>query len=243
MNPLVKAAYRSAVRDYSAARARGELDRAFEALERAHILGQRFFLPHAMTHLRMFRVGQARRDRREMLGQIVRLIATVPGYVTGWVPMGNPGGANISALKEMPLSGDLAILLRDFNVTRDVMWRLVLLPGVVVAAFLALSRIEQRRAYSQADLHADPWLQLATTRESAPAGDQRLHEIKWDGYRLLARRDGDTVTLQSRNGAMAQWRNGAMAPADHRRGRLPRENRHVTPAAALPPAAFLEVLP
>jgi bifunctional non-homologous end joining protein LigD len=46
----------------------------------------------------------------------------------------------------------------------------------------------------------EPALQLATAREAAPGGDQWLHEIKWDGYRLLARRDGDTVKLQSRNG-------------------------------------------
>jgi bifunctional non-homologous end joining protein LigD len=43
-------------------------------------------------------------------------------------------------------------------------------------------------------------LQLATSRDAAPSGETWLHEIKWDGYRLLASRDGDTVRLQSRNG-------------------------------------------
>jgi bifunctional non-homologous end joining protein LigD len=44
-----------------------------------------------------------------------------------------------------------------------------------------------------------PIPQLATLREHVPTGDQWLHEIKWDGYRLLAARDGDAVKLQSRN--------------------------------------------
>jgi bifunctional non-homologous end joining protein LigD len=42
--------------------------------------------------------------------------------------------------------------------------------------------------------------QLATLREAPPAGDGWLHELKWDGYRLLARIDGGRATLRSRNG-------------------------------------------
>ena len=42
--------------------------------------------------------------------------------------------------------------------------------------------------------------QLATLRETPPAGDDWLHELKWDGYRLLAQiRDGK-ARLRSRNG-------------------------------------------
>jgi bifunctional non-homologous end joining protein LigD len=42
--------------------------------------------------------------------------------------------------------------------------------------------------------------QLATLRESPPTGDSWLHELKWDGYRLLARIDGGKASLRSRNG-------------------------------------------
>jgi len=42
--------------------------------------------------------------------------------------------------------------------------------------------------------------QLATLRQSPPASDDWLHELKWDGYRLLARIDGGKATLRSRNG-------------------------------------------
>ena len=42
--------------------------------------------------------------------------------------------------------------------------------------------------------------QLATLAERAPEGDDWLHEIKYDGYRLLARLDGGDVTLFTRGG-------------------------------------------
>jgi bifunctional non-homologous end joining protein LigD len=41
--------------------------------------------------------------------------------------------------------------------------------------------------------------QLTQLRERAPDGAQWLHEIKWDGYRLLADLDAGQATLRSRN--------------------------------------------
>jgi bifunctional non-homologous end joining protein LigD len=41
-------------------------------------------------------------------------------------------------------------------------------------------------------------LQLATLVETAPEGDQWLHEQKFDGYRIIAHREGRRVTLLSR---------------------------------------------
>ena len=42
--------------------------------------------------------------------------------------------------------------------------------------------------------------QLATRSNAAPSGDGWLHEIKFDGYRLIARLEGRAVRLFSRNG-------------------------------------------
>ncbi len=42
-------------------------------------------------------------------------------------------------------------------------------------------------------------VQLATLAEKAPEGDQWLHEIKFDGYRMICRIDGKNVKFISRN--------------------------------------------
>ncbi|MGM3213935.1 ATP-dependent DNA ligase, partial [Klebsiella pneumoniae] len=42
--------------------------------------------------------------------------------------------------------------------------------------------------------------QLTDHRDTAPDGDRWLHEIKWDGYRLLADLHDGEVKLRSRNG-------------------------------------------
>lgn len=41
---------------------------------------------------------------------------------------------------------------------------------------------------------------LATLVDEAPAGDKWLHEIKWDGYRLIAFLENGEVRIQTRNG-------------------------------------------
>lgn len=56
-------------------------------------------------------------------------------------------------------------------------------------------------------------LTLATLVDSAPSGDDWLHEIKYDGYRIAARVDGDDVRLISRNGLDWTNRFGEVAKA------------------------------
>lgn len=133
MNPAVRTAYLDARRNATHAADRGDYDVAFAALERAHILGQRYLWPHLVTHVAMFRIALLRRDWRELAGQVVRMLATFPGYLLGWVPKGNTGGANVSALRPMPLPADLDDLLSDYHVGRDVLWR------VAIYALLAIS--------------------------------------------------------------------------------------------------------
>jgi len=60
----------------------------------------------------MLSVGWARRDARELAGQLSRLVAAAL-FSRLWVPAGNTGGANVSALRPMPVPDDLRALLDD----------------------------------------------------------------------------------------------------------------------------------
>ncbi|HEY2987562.1 MAG TPA: DNA ligase D [Candidatus Binatia bacterium] len=60
--------------------------------------------------------------------------------------------------------------------------------------------------------------QLATLVDVVPAGEEWLHEIKFDGYRVLCRNDGRTVRFFTREGKDWTARFGALGDAA---GRLP----------------------
>ncbi|MCL1057586.1 DUF3703 domain-containing protein [Shewanella gelidimarina] len=85
---------------------KNELDSAFYHLERAHILGQSYVLPHAKSHWWMLKVGLRKRNTKEVLGQVTRMIASIL-FTKVWVPLGNTGGTNVNPLKPMPIPDDL----------------------------------------------------------------------------------------------------------------------------------------
>ena len=95
-----------------AARAGGDLDTAFRHLERAHILSQRLTARHVRTHAAMWAVGWQRRDLREVAGQSARIVAALL-FSRIWVPLGNTGGADVSAFAPMAVPEDLSALLAE----------------------------------------------------------------------------------------------------------------------------------
>ncbi len=140
MTPPLKAAFQDEM--YAARQAYDEarFDLAFAHLERAHILGQQFFTAHWRSHWGMLKVAFKRNDQHEIMGQIVRLIAVIPGFLFGWVPKGNTGGANVSATRPMPVPDDLSGLLADYDVWRDVRRRAIFWI-LVIACAVSLSLI------------------------------------------------------------------------------------------------------
>lgn len=98
-------ASRKALRD-------GQPDLAFRHLERAHILGQRHTRAHVAVHWWMLRVGMRRGDAREVFGQMSRITAALL-FSRIWVPLGNTGGANVSAFRSMPVPDDLREWIED----------------------------------------------------------------------------------------------------------------------------------
>lgn len=93
------------------ARADGDVSRERRHLERAHILSQPFALLHVRTHAAMLGFGVRNRDGREITGQLLRLLVAGPGSVMRRYPLGNTGGANVSAVEPMDLPADLHAIL------------------------------------------------------------------------------------------------------------------------------------
>ena len=73
--------------------------------------------PHVRTHLAMLGYGLRHRDGREIVGQLLRLVVAAPGTWTRRYPVGNTGGANVSALKPMPIPDDLQAVLNGPAIT------------------------------------------------------------------------------------------------------------------------------
>ena len=95
------------------ARARGDVAGEWEHLERAHILSQPMAGAHVRTHLAMLAFAFRRRDAHEIVGQLMRLIVAGPGSWTGRYPVGNTGGADVSAFRPMPVPDDVRAILES----------------------------------------------------------------------------------------------------------------------------------
>ena len=93
-----------------AARA-GDEPAAWTLLEEAHVLSQPWAWPHIKVHAAMLALGWRTRDRREVTGQLLRIVVAGPGSMTGRYPEGNTGRASVPATHPMPIPDDLRALL------------------------------------------------------------------------------------------------------------------------------------
>jgi hypothetical protein len=80
-------------------------------LKRAHIESQPHAWLHTHNHVAMPALADRRRDRREAVGQVVRIIAAAPGSLTGRFPDGNTGRVAAGLMTSMALPADLAAAL------------------------------------------------------------------------------------------------------------------------------------
>ena len=93
------------------ARTAGDPAGEWTHLERAHILSQPLPIAHIRTHVAMLGYGIRHRDRHEVAGQLIRLLVAGPGSALGRYPLGNTGGADVSAVMPMPIPADLRSVL------------------------------------------------------------------------------------------------------------------------------------
>ena len=112
MTAKLQAAFREEMQRARSLYYQGQYQQCFHHLERAHALGQRHYVPHVINHYWMLKVGWRRRDVREILGQVLRIVGSV-GSLIGWIPVGNTGGANVSPIKPMPIPSELVPYFDD----------------------------------------------------------------------------------------------------------------------------------
>ena len=92
-----------------------DLQAAWRHLERAHIIGQAFFKQHTYVHWLMFKYGIKIKNRKEILGQLPRLLVGGIKSFVGVIPIGNTGGANVPPLQAMEIPEDLKIILKPLS--------------------------------------------------------------------------------------------------------------------------------
>jgi Protein of unknown function (DUF3703) len=107
----LEAAWQAERHAATTARRTGDAPTEWRHLERAHILSQPLAGLHLRTHGAMLTASVRRRDGREIAGQLLRLVLAVPGSVSGRYPVGNTGGADVSAFSPMAVPEDLRPLL------------------------------------------------------------------------------------------------------------------------------------
>ncbi len=110
MNALLRTYFVAELAAAHVATAAADSERAFRHLARAHILSQRHTWQHVRVHWLMLNLGASLGDWREVAGQVSRMLAATL-FSRIWVPIGNTGRANVSAMKPMPIPQDLLELM------------------------------------------------------------------------------------------------------------------------------------
>lgn len=118
MNKILKTAFSEEMQKAKGFYDQSDWDRAFEFLERAHVLGQRNAIPHTISHWWMMKVALRRRDTREVLGQLPRLLFGGLTSFLGRAPIGNTGGANVPIMQPMPIARELQDIFDKAEATR-----------------------------------------------------------------------------------------------------------------------------
>ena len=107
-------------------------------------------------------------------------------------------GSGDAVVGDHPLSVASGRSLDEIAADRDRVWHSA--SGEQAAAAKPSSPQPRSSARARRALPEQPKPQLASLAQLAPDGDEWLHEIKYDGYRLLARIEHGAVRLITRGG-------------------------------------------
>jgi hypothetical protein len=85
------------------ARKFGLVDKEFQHLENAHVIGQESTFLHVKVHGLMLLWGYRNNSPKEIFGQMLRIVGAATKTAMGLVPQGNTGGVNVNPFKVMPI--------------------------------------------------------------------------------------------------------------------------------------------
>ncbi|RVT46149.1 DUF3703 domain-containing protein [Rheinheimera sediminis] len=104
-------AYNLEIEQAQQARRQQLWQQAWYHAERAHILGQQRFLLHLQSHWLMLKLATEQADWFEIRGQVLRLLLTPLGHLSGRLPVGNPGSSRYPVMQAQPVPEDLNSIL------------------------------------------------------------------------------------------------------------------------------------
>ena len=111
----LKVNYRKELENYRIEIAKANLQLAWKQLERAHIIGQPWFVQHTYVHWLMLRFGIRMKDKKEILGQLPRLLVGGVKSFVGKIPTGNTGGANVPPLRVMEIPEEIKNIIKPYK--------------------------------------------------------------------------------------------------------------------------------
>jgi len=107
--------YTRELEKYQSELLKGNLSNAWRQLERAHIIGQSWPKEHSYIHWLMLKFGFKIKSRKEIAGQIPRLVFGGVKSFVGKIPVGNTGGANVRPLQPMEIPEDLQKMIKPYK--------------------------------------------------------------------------------------------------------------------------------
>lgn len=111
----LKVYYRKELEIYKREMSDANLQLAWRQLERIHIIGQPWFVQHTYSHWLMLRFGIKVKNKKEILGQLPRLLLGGIKSFVGKIPTGNTGGANVPPLRVMEIPDEIKKMMRPYK--------------------------------------------------------------------------------------------------------------------------------
>jgi hypothetical protein len=97
---------------------KNNLHKAWQHLEKAHVIGQAYPYEHSNVHWKMLLFGIKIKSIKEVVGQIPRLVFGGVKSFVGTIPVGNTGGANVPPLRPLPISKEIQNIFKIAGVKK-----------------------------------------------------------------------------------------------------------------------------